>query len=337
MQNLKLQIKIKIFCFLAVIFSFFFSVFNFCQATILYLEPPQGEYHSGDTFIVEIRIDTEGECINVVEANLSFSKDILEAVDFSQGESILTLWVKTPTIEKNRGEISFIGGIPVNYCGRIPGDPGPSNLLGKIIFKVPGLVVSETKEGMAELKFLDSSQVLLSDKLGTKAKLTTRGAAFKILSEPGILKDEWREAMGRDNIQPEPFEIEIHQDPLILEGKYFIIFSTTDKQTGIDHYEILETRLQSFHRLLPLFGGPLNKRQEIWKRGESPYLLEDQSLKSIIKVKAVDKTGNERIAEYLPSVKPKLFPYWIIILILVGTIVTYWIITKPKRSIPKNI
>ena len=276
-------------------------------AAILYLEPSTGEYQPGDTFLVEIKIDTEDECINVVEANLSFSQDILQIVDFSQGQSILTLWVKQPEINQESGLISFSGGIPAGFCGRIPGDPEASDLLGKIIFRVPGFRVGEPGENIATIKFLDTSQVLLNDGLGTKAELTTKRAVFTILaevSEPS--KDEWQKELEEDTILPESFEIEIHQDHTVFEGKYFIIFSTTDKQTGLDHFEIKEG-------------------EKDWKTAQSPYLLEDQELKSIIKVRAVDKAGNERTAEYIPEIPKKPFPYWIIILILIGIGVIVWI------------
>ena len=169
---------IKNFKFLAVVFSFSFFAFSFCQAAILYLEPSNGEYQSGDVFIVDIRIDTEEECINTVEANLSFPQNILEAVDFSKGNSILTVWVETPKINQDLGIISFSAGIPGGYCGKIPEDPGESNLLGKIIFKVKE---NNREQFFAKIGFLESSQVLLNDGLGTTAKLITKGAIFTIL------------------------------------------------------------------------------------------------------------------------------------------------------------
>ena len=36
------------------------------------------------------------------------------------------------------------------------------------------------------------------------------------------------------------------------------------------------------------------------KLAEIPYVLNDQDLGSIIRVKAVDKAGNERLVEYIP-------------------------------------
>ena len=291
---------------LAAIFVFFPTV---SFAAVLYLDPAEGNYYQGDTFIINLRIDTEDECINTIEANLNFSQDVLEAVDFSQGSSILTIWLKKPEIQKDSGLVFFIGGIPGGYCVILPGDPGKSNLLGKIIFKVKEVSGSLAS---AKIEFLESSQVLLNDGFGTPTELTLKGALFTILPEKKeIPQDEWLQELKKDTIAPEPFEIEIHQDASIFEEKYFIIFFTTDKQTGINYYEIKEGKKD-------------------WKRVESPYLLEDQELRSIIKVKAMDKAGNERIAEYLPPEKP--FPYWIVILILVGVGVIWRIVKKLKTQ-----
>jgi len=315
MQKVKLQFKI-LFLFSVLCFLSFFSLP--VLAAVLYLEPSDGEYQPGDSFSVKIKLDTEGECINAVEANLNFSKNVLKAIDFSRGESILSLWIKSPEINQEKGEISFSGGIPGGYCGRIPGDPGASNLLGKIIFGVPGMMVQESGENTAEIKFSDNSQALLNDGLGTPAKLTFQGATFKILSKGESLKEEWKEELIKDKVPPEPFAMGIQKDPAIFDGKYFIVFSTTDKQTGIDYYEISETR---------------DNGQEKWKKSESPYLLEDQNLKSIIKVRAIDKAGNERIAEYAPPKESFLRSYWkiiILILFLIGGIV--WLCWKFRKK-----
>ncbi len=296
----------------SVLFSVCLVIAPFgARAAILHLEPSSGEYHQGDTFITEIRIDTEGECINAVDINMGFPPDILEAVNFSKGDSILTFWVKPPTIDQNLGLISFAGGIPGGYCGVLPGDPREASVLGRIVFRARETDAKLERETDAKIKFLDTSQVLLNDGFGTPAKLTTRGAVFTILLEKAEFpKDEWLQKLEKDNIPPEPFEIEIHRDPAIFEGKYFIIFSTTDKQTGLGYFEVKE-----------------GKRD--WKRAESPHLLEDQGLSSIIKVKAVDKAGNERIAEYLPPKEP--FPWWLIVLIMVGGGVIWFIIKSRNR------
>jgi hypothetical protein len=309
MKNWEIKTKVKILILYSFLFSLSLGLPLEVEGVVLYLEPSKGEYHSGDVFIVEARINTEKECINIVEVNISFPPDILEIVDFSQGNSILTLWIKPPKINQELGLVSFSGGIPAGYCGKITGDPQPSNLLGKLIFQT-----KEFNRGQSsvELEFLESSKVLLNDGLGTPAKLTIKGATFTIFPEKlKFPKNEWQRELEKDIIPPEPFEIEIHQNPTIFEGRYFITFFTTDKQTGIDHYEISETS---------------DEKTENWKKGESPYLLKDQNLKSIIKVKAVDKAGNERIVEYFPQQKP--FPYQLIILVLIIGIIIYWLRKK---------
>jgi len=303
----------KNFYFLIIVFVFLtFPLIT--EGAILYLEPSSGQYQPGDTFLVEIKIDTEGECINVIESNLKFSQDILKAVDFSQGNSIITLWVKSPEINQESGMISWSGGIPNGYCGRVLGDPKTSNLLGKAIFKVPEMMVGESGK-LGEVKFLGSSQVFLNDGKGTEAKLIIRGAIFNILTEKLELppKDEWKEEIEKDDIPPESFNIEISRNPAIFEGKYFITFSAVDKQTGIDHYEVKE-----------------GKRD--WKIIASPYVLENQKLTDNIQVKAVDKAGNERI-EIVKAPKKSVWTY-----ILYGGLflILLLIIIKVSRKVKKN-
>lgn len=305
-RQLKFRVVLRIVSRSLAIVVVFLAIPLFVRGATLYLEPSEAEYQSGDIFLVEIKIDVENECINTIKADLEFSKDILEVVDFSQGSSIITIWLNPPEINQESGLISLSGGIPSGYCGLIPGDPGPSHLLGKIVL--------ETRQGgEGEIKFLDSSEVLLNDGLGTPAKLSAQGAFLKVLPEgAGAARNEWLGEILRDNIAPEPFEIEIHQEPSIFEGKYFITFFTADKQTGLDYFEVREGR-------------------ESWQRAESPYLLKDQNLSSIIIVRAVDKAGNERTAEIRPP-RP-LYYFWTTILILVIAGLVWWIVRKRLLSI----
>ncbi len=304
MSNFKVQMS-KILLLILVICCLLI-VASYTEAAVLYLEPASGEYQPGDSFMVAVKIDTEGECINTIEANLNFSQEVFQAIDFSKGESIITLWVKPPTIEQDSGLISFSGGIPGGYCGRVPGDPGISNIVGEIIFRVVSRAVPRSS---AQVVFQDDSQVFLNDGLGTKANLSTQGAVFDIVGVSGLIKDEWKKELEKDEILPEPFEIEIHKEEIVFNNKYFITFLTTDKQTGLDHFEIKEGK-----------GG--------WIIRDSPYLLQDQNLRGIIKVKAVDKAGNERVAEYTPPALREAFPLWGVVVVVIGIGVVLWIIKR---------
>jgi len=156
---------------------------------------------------------------------------------------------------------------------------------------------------------------LLHDGLGTKASLITEGALLSILSGiPEFPRQEWQELLKGDTIIPESFLIILEQNPVVFEGKYFITFSTTDKQTGIAHYEVQEGEKE-------------------WKRADSPYLLEDQGLSGTIRVKVIDKAGNEYVAEYVPAVeKIKPLFYWIISLIILVGAGLIWLRKKKQRK-----
>jgi len=291
------------------------------MAAELYLEIPKDEYSIQETFIINIRINVgHNENINAVDGYLRFPKDILKIKDFSTGNSILT-FVEEPKINQEEGLISFVGIIPGGYGGLISGDPGQSNLLGKMIFDT-------TSAGSAQVIFQDGSQVLLSDGKGTPAKLATKGVVFNIKelelpTEGQSLKNEWQDELEKDKIPPEDFKPEIVE----INGEYYLVFSTKDKGSGVDHYEILEEGPGV--AMGKLFLG------QNWTEKESPYLLKDQSLSSNIKVKVVDKAGNEKIIE-LPVTYSlpwyKNYFIWVIILVLLSFLsFQLWYYLKTKE------
>ncbi len=314
MKNLKLQSKIENFYFLIIIFISSFLVFPLMtKAAFLYFSPSNAKYNVNDTFIEEIRIDLEeNEKINVVEIYLKYPSDLLKVKDISFGNSLLTVIPEKSIINQKEGIIFFAGGIIGGYTGKILGDPDLSNLLAKIIFRA-------VSPGFAEIVFQNNSQVLLNDGFGTPTEISFKNSTIKIEPKQEFepLKNEWEIELLKDEILPEPFKIEIQKDPALFNGQYFIVFSTTDKQTGLDYYEIAEKR-----------GKETKNYNELeWKRGESPYLLKDQELKSYIYVKAVDKAGNERI-EILSPQKRKPSLILIIIPLLPVLLVFYFWLKK---------
>ncbi len=280
-------ILISLFCFL-------FSGANAVFAAVVYLDPPQGNFQFGQTFIVSVKIDTGGECVNAAKVDIAFDQNVMRFVDFDRGNSIISLWMDAPSGQTgSSGKISFSGGMPGGYCGEIAGVSGESNVLAKLVFKTAEMrVVADTEPVSATVDISDSSEVYLHDGAGTKAALVARGAVYNFFQHTGLPRDEWQEAIRNDNTPPEQFELKLSRDPLMFDNRYFITFITTDKQTGIDRYEVSET--------------PLGSKQEkdLWVVAVSPYALKDQALGSKIKVKAVDKAGNETIAEFTSGVAP---------------------------------
>lgn len=284
------------------------------SAAVLYLEPDEGEYGPGDSFAVDIMLDTR-RCINTIEATIRFPNDYLTVMDFLTGDSILHLWVDRPNNESLRdindlGEIYFAGGIPGGYCGKIPGDPGISNIVARVIFKIPSMILSDVKRDKVNITFnSNNTRVLVNDGLGTEDDLELKNASFAVASHSVKPDQFWKYRIEMDKIPPEPFVIELHQNPDVFEGKYYIIFNTTDKQSGLDRYEIKEIgsdELLGIEKKLKFYEKWFKEEapKAGWVTAKMPYQLNDQSLMSVIKVKAIDKAGNERIVEYVP---PKEF------------------------------
>ncbi len=281
---------------------------KFSQAATLYVEPATAAYGYGDVFAANLKIDLDGpdECINTVEGVVGFDKDFLEMVDFSAGESILSLWIELPKTEDIKNinhdkRLKFTGGTPGGYCGKIPGDPGESNILARVMFKVNNFKEPAAALPQARIYFLDTTRVLLNDGQGSAAKLTFKPAVITVGGKSETTKKEWENIKKDDKTPPEPFILEIQESPGVFDGKKYLIFNTVDKQTGIDRYEILESAPPAgrLAYLKSLFG--FRQPEPNWQRVAIPYLLKDQSLNSDIKVRAIDKAGNERIAEYVPK------------------------------------
>ncbi|MCK5475333.1 MAG: hypothetical protein KAI71_01985 [Candidatus Pacebacteria bacterium] len=109
-----------------------------------------------------------------------------------------------------------------------------------------------------------------------------------------------------------------------IEGKKYLVFRAEDRTSGIDRYKIVETKeKKQFQKI---------KNEIDWKEVSSPYLLEDQGLGSMIKIKAVDKAGNEKEYEISPvkrtSNSQRFSPILSLFLILTIT----WIFLKLFRK-----
>jgi len=284
------------------------SLFKFVHAAELYLESSQPEYAPNETFSVDIRLNvTPPENINAVEIYLSFPKDILEVVDFSTANSILT-FIKNPVINQQNELINFSGIVPGGYSGRLTGDPGKSNLLGKAIFTIK----KQEKENTI-INFLSTSQVLLNDGKGTKANLTFTPLEIKISPQEVVFNplNEWEKAKEEDKIPPEEFKPEIVK----IDNQYFLVFNSQDKQSGIDHYEVATLKQTLLGQLVPVGN---------FEKGESPYPLNEADLNKIIEIKAIDKAGNERIVNLNSQIQIKWYKnYWLWGIILLGIISGY--------------
>ena len=280
----------------------FFLVVLFCcggeraDAALLYFDPGSAELFRGDSVTVSLRLDTdEGECINTIDATIHFD-EFIKAVDISRGDSILNIWVEDPVIDEVNHTIRFAGGLPGGYCGRIPGDPSLTNVILKLVFRSPGFTVGGSENDSAHIWLDTSSQVLLHDGYGTPAPLRFQDARIALLSTSGTsISDTWNTEVRADTEIPSDFAITLTKDDVAFSGRYFVVFNASDKQSGIDHYEIMEEPFSEWGAF------KWGRADAPWQKVESPYVLEDQTLNSTIRVKALDKAGNVRIVTLVPD------------------------------------
>ena len=96
-----MKISLGVFFFLS---PFFFLSLS-AHAATLYMSPSEAELKRGDSVTVSVRLDAgEDECINVVDGVISYTENI-QPVDISRGQSILSMWVEEPVINKENRTI----------------------------------------------------------------------------------------------------------------------------------------------------------------------------------------------------------------------------------------
>lgn len=281
--------------FIGVLFGFFVLATQ-AQAATLYMDPNTAQIERGDTIKVSVRLDAgQEECVNVVDGVITYS-DQLKLVDVSRGQSIFSMWVEEPKIDDANKTVRFAGGIPNGYCGRIAGDPRLTNVVVDLIFQSPGFVIGASDSATATITFAKETQVLLNDGFGTPADAQFFGAQIELLKNKGnAVKDEWQQVIENDFIPPEEFSISLERTENAFNNRYFITFNTTDKQSGIDHYEVIEESVMESK----LFNW--GREDAPWLTTVSPYKLKDQTLNSVVRVRAIDKAGNEYVATLIPE------------------------------------
>lgn len=259
--------KLKIFILLAVFIPFFATPVFAAEVSF---DTKTREIKANQLFEVGVFINTDNEEINAFEGQIIFPKDILVLKEIRDGNSIINFWIEKP---KNQNDAITFSGIT----------PGGFNSEKGLIFSA---IFEAKKEGVAKFEINDA-RVLRNDGTGSAATLTI--APFEVVVSEGVPAEISVLPKVRDSEPPESFVPEIARDESIFDGKWFVVFVTQDKSSGIDHYEIKESR-QKFFAVF-----------KKWLPGESPYVLTDQELRSYVLIKAVDKVGNEKVMEIVPK------------------------------------
>ncbi|MDP2703930.1 MAG: cohesin domain-containing protein [bacterium] len=274
--------KKVLFILLSISFLFPHHLF----AAEIFYDADTRKVKANTEFEIGVFLNAESENINAIEGILRFPADILEFKELSDGNSIINFWVERPTL-RAQNEIFFSGITPGGFIGK-----------RGLIFRITFLA---KEEGIGKVA-MQSIKALRNDGSGSEVGISASPLEVAVTAQalplpPKKIKDEE---------PPESFKPEIARDPTLFGGKWFLVFATQDKGSGIDRYEIKETR----HRILGSFSR--------WISAESPHALRDQKLRSYIFVKAIDKAGNIRTEKIPPQNLLRWYENyenWIIIII----------------------
>lgn len=152
---------------LALFFGFGFVMPANASGASLYLSPNRGTFYIGSTFDVSIFVNTAGNSINAVKADLQFDPRKLQLVNPTGGKSFISVWVAFPSYSNTDGTLTFQGGMPT------PGIKTSAGLVSTVTFRA-------IAQGETKIQFINSSQVLLDDGNGTNVLDSLNAGSYLI-------------------------------------------------------------------------------------------------------------------------------------------------------------
>lgn len=225
--------------------------------------------HEAGSRSIAVVLDTEGETLNAVEGVIDLPGG---AAGVGLGSTVVPLWLERPT----KASLRFSGIIPGGFSG------------------TSGTLFSFTPNATGEVTVTPrDARAYRNDGAGTEAAITAVPLVAQLPAGGGATLD------SEDTEIPDFAEVRVARDPAIFDGRWFVAFNAQDAGTGVTRYEVAERRGEGTGDVDAL----------TWREVESPALLEDQSRRSTVFVRAFDGAGNARIAHVGPSAAQGANPY----------------------------
>jgi hypothetical protein len=252
----------------------------FAGAAQLHLEKANAPVRAGDTFVVELFLDTGADTLNALEGSLDLSPN-LALQEFRFSGSLVPLWISGPQ-ETKPGIVTFAGVIPGGLqiaAGTNSFTTQPGNIFT--------LVLKAGDVGTATITVGTDTAVYKDDGNGTSASLYAPALSFAILPSTG---NPQQAVLPNDTTPPEPFT------PLIASGTPYayrgnvLLFSTQDKDSGISHFDVAAS-----------YRPDAGNTDLTWHRATSPYLIPQEDSGMFLFVRASDNAGNIRIEVVPPQ------------------------------------
>ncbi len=208
-----------------VIFLFLVLGAHCASAASVSVELPR-VVNIGETFEIMINADTDGTLVNSASVKLKYDKDKLSFAGYKTENTIMNLWVEAP--KDADGVVSFSGIIPGGVFGLF--DPDKQELSA-----IPVTRLIFIAKSTGEIKFeLLETEILRHDGRGSPLLHDKIDASLII----GGNSNDKVENKVFDTENPEPFEIKLVESGFFSRTPSMIIWSTTDRISGIKEYQI---------------------------------------------------------------------------------------------------
>ncbi len=277
----------------------FFGFVSSAKALTVYVDQPKGVVRAGDTVLVKVVVDTGDKEINAVEGSIRLS-DNVKIRGVETGGSVFSMWPVYPAYQN--GVIHFAGGTPSGVFG---------NRIHIFSFAVTSVTTGEVTSHVYD------ASVYLADGKGTRVNVETRDSSFIINETSTSQRDDFTSLQKNDTTPPEKFIIEYTKDPSVYGGKAFISFGTTDKDSGVNRYEVTENGV-------------------VYTVNNGVYVLQDENNLPNIIVTAVDSAGNKRSVVHSVTSPDRTYA-GILILVVIIFIIYYFYNRRKRYHAPTEI
>lgn len=257
-------------------------------------------YQQGSEFYVDVLVDPQGQSINGIDGEISITNSSVLRIE--DGGSVVKNWISRPevTVKGDTANVVFSGITPNGFSGY-----ANSNKKEGLVFRI---VLKPQKNGQINLSL---KNLIVTKNDGEGTPINVKGKSLTINTSNSGDSEKYTSI---DTERPE-VSYEIVNDQNLFEGKKTLVFSVIDSKSGFRNAYVKEGTND-------------------FVLANSPYLLEDQSLRGIILLKVTDNAGNESLV----TIRPTLYAYLptnslsILVLIVLVCIASVFYIKNKKNK-----
>lgn len=177
MNSLTHILKVYLLCGVVALMLLSGASFAYAADGILLLQPETGIYSVGDTFTIDVVIDTDGEAINAGEGHLAFDVENVQVQEVDSTDSIFSSWTQMPAFSNEDGAVRFGGMASDEYLGE-------EGKVLSIIFEVIG-TSQET------IQFVTGAAISATDGLGTNIITEMKAGVYTLTPKHSIPQAEY--------------------------------------------------------------------------------------------------------------------------------------------------